>query len=180
MSCYPPAVKRQKSMCMCALSKSSQRWDTQKQESGSLPPSWSSVFFFFCDNFLLLMITYFPLIFLWSRQGTDYQGSKILVTSSGCWGFSEALEVSASALGISAGCAQNRDRNEPTDSHSLNLETSPSSSRTILLEFLWLVQQSKQSCPTFLVIPSTCDDLETSKTGDVTKVAFCTPNAAFL
>lgn len=39
------------------------------------------------------MITYFPLIFLGSRLGTDYQGSKILVTSSGCWGFSEALEV---------------------------------------------------------------------------------------
>lgn len=121
------------------------------------------------------MITYFLLIFLWSRLGTDYQGNKILVTSSGCWGFSEASEVRVPLLLAFQQAVHRADMemnlSRPTDSHSLNLETFPSCSRTILLELLWFVQQSKQSCPTFWVIPSTCDALETPGMGDVTKVS---------
>lgn len=86
------------------------------------------------------MITYFPLIFLGSRLGTDYQGSKILVTSSGCWGFSEALEVRVPLLWAFWQAVHTTEvelsLSGPTDSHNLNLETFPSYSRTILLELL--------------------------------------------
>lgn len=84
------------------------------------------------------MITYFPLIFLWSQLGTDYQGSKILVTSSGCWDFSEALEVRVPLLWAFQQAVHRADMEinltRPTDSHNLHLETSPSCSRTILLD----------------------------------------------
>lgn len=84
------------------------------------------------------MITYFPLIFLRSWLGTDNQGSKILVTSSGCWGFSEALEVRVPLLWAFQQAVHRADMemnlSRPIDSHNLNLETFPSCSRTILLE----------------------------------------------
>lgn len=73
------------------------------------------------------MITYFPLIFLRSWLGTDYQGSKILVTSSGCWGFSEALEVRVPLLWAFQQAVHRTDMemslSRPIDSHNLNLET---------------------------------------------------------
>ncbi|RMC09260.1 hypothetical protein DUI87_14268 [Hirundo rustica rustica] len=109
-----------------------------------------------------------------TELGRNYQGSKILVTSSGCWGFSEASEVRVPLLWAFQQAVHSTDMemnlSGPTDSHNLNLETFPSCSRTILLELLWSVQQSKQSCPTFLAIPRTCDASETTGMGDVTKV----------